>query len=214
MFASGGVSLTRSMLCDIVKASAELLMPLAERMRTSVLESSLMWTDDTTVPMVIQGGTQRARFWTYIGDHLHPYDIYDFTTNRSRDGPVKFLKGFSGYLHADAYGGYDEIYLDSGGSIIEVACWSHARRKFYDARSSNSREAHQVLAWINQLFDIEDQARQLTSADRLSRRRTASIPVLERIGDWLDDQRLRALPKSSLGKAITYVRNQWDALCR
>ena len=79
---------------------------------------------------------------------------------------------------------------------------------------SNSREAHQVLAWINQLFDIEDQARQLTSADRLSRRRTASIPVLERIGDWLNDQRLRALPKSSLGKAITYLRNQWDALCR
>ena len=170
MFASSGVSLTRSTLCDIVKASAALLVPLVERMRAAVIESSLMWTDDTTVPMLIKGGTQRARFWTYIGDLQHSYDVYDFTINRSRDGPVKFLKGYSGYLHADAYGGYDGIYLDSDGSIIEVACWSHARRKFYDAKLSNPREAHQVLAWINQLFDIEDQARQMTSAERLALR--------------------------------------------
>ena len=183
MFASSGVSLTRSTLCDIVKASAELLVPLVERMRAAVLESSLMWTDDTIVPMLIKGGTQRARFWTYIGDQQHSYDVYDFTINRSRDGPVKFLKGYSGYLHADAYGGYDGIYLDSGGSIIEVTCWSHARRKFYDAKSSNPREAHQVLAWINHLFDIEDQARQMTSAERLALRCTASAGVLQRIRD-------------------------------
>ena len=214
MFASSGVSLTRSTLCDIVKASAELLVPLVERMRAAVLESSLMWTDDTIVPMLIKGGTQRARFWTYIGDQQHSYDVYDFTINRSRDGPVKFLKGYSGYLHADAYGGYDGIYLDSGGSIIEVTCWSHARRKFYDAKSSNPREAHQVLAWINHLFDIEDQARQMTSAERLALRCTASAGVLQRIRDWLDRQTHRALPKSNLGKAITYAQNQWDALCR
>ena len=82
MFASSGVSLTRSTLCDIVKASAELLVPLVERMRAAVLESSLMWTDDTIVPMLIKGGTQRARFWTYIGDQQHSYDVYDFTINR------------------------------------------------------------------------------------------------------------------------------------
>ena len=64
------------------------------------------------------------------------------------------------------------------------------------------------------MFDIEDQARQITSAERLTLRRTASVPVLKRIGDWLNDQTLQALPKSSLGKAITYVRNQWDALRR
>jgi hypothetical protein len=91
MFASSGVSLTRSTLCDIVKASAELLVPLVEQMRAAVLKSSLMWTDDTIVPTLIKGGTQRARFWTDIGDQQHSYDVYDFTINRSRDGPVKFL---------------------------------------------------------------------------------------------------------------------------
>jgi len=70
-------------------------------------------------------GTCEARCWTYIGDVLHPYDVYDFTTNHSRDGPKKFLEGYVGYLHADAYGGYDGIYLQSQGKICEVACWSH-----------------------------------------------------------------------------------------
>ena len=115
-------------------------------------------------------------------------------------------------MHADAYGGYDGIYLDSGGSIIEVACWSHARRKFYDAKSSNPREAHQVLAWINHLFDIEDQARQMTSAERLALRCTASAGVLQRIRDWLDRQTHRALPKSNLEKLADMERGVADLL--
>ena len=64
------------------------------------------------------------------------------------------------------------------------------------------------------MFDIEDQARQMTSAERLALRCTASAGVLQRIRDWLDRQTHRALPKSNLGKAITYAQNQWDALCR
>ena len=95
-----------------------------------------MWTDDTPVKVLVGGeeGSHLGRFWTYIGDEQHPYSVYDFTMSRSRDGPQQFLQTFRGYLHADAYAGYDAIYLGSDSRIVEVACWAHARRKFFDAR--------------------------------------------------------------------------------
>ena len=214
-FASSGAELSRSTLCDLVRWSADLLKPLADRMRELVLQSEVMWTDDTPVRMQNPpNGTLEAHFWTYIGDAAHPYDVYDFTTNRTRDGPAQFLNGYSGYLHADAYGGYDGIYLESDGKIHEVACWSHARRKFYDARSSNPRQAHQALAWIGQLFDIEDRAAELDPEGRRALRQAEAIPILDRLEVWLGEQADQTLPKSALGKAITYARNQWEALRR
>lgn len=212
--ASAGIELSRSTLCDIVTASARWLQPLAERMRQLLLQSELLWTDDTPVPLIIDGGTQQARFWTYLGDELHPYDVYDFTTSRKRDGPATFLRNFRGYLHADAYGGYDGIYLASGGGIREVACWAHARRKFFDARNSQPREAHQAIAWIQQLYEIEDRATGCDSQSRQMLRVREAVPILDRMEAWLKEQAPRALPKSALGKAITYARNQWQALRR
>jgi transposase len=214
-FAASGLRLDRSTLCDIVRCSAELLRPLAERQRELVLQSEVMWTDDTPVRMQVPlQGTREARFWTYIGDAHHPYDVYDFTTNHTRDGPKRFLDGYVGYLHADAYGGYDGIYLESGGKIREVACWSHARRKFFDARLSYPREAHEALAWIRELFDIEDRAADFDALGRRALRQAEAIPILDRMEVWLVEQSRRVLPKSSLAKAITYARNQWEALRR
>ena len=89
-----------------------------------------------------------------IGDREYPYSVYDFTLSRGRDGPQRFLGTFHGYLHADAYAGYDAIFLESDSEIVEVACWAHARRKFFDARKNYPREAHQVLEWIGQLYDV------------------------------------------------------------
>ena len=149
-----------------------------------------------------------------IGDANHPYSVYDFTMSRARDGPAAFLKDYRGFLQADAYGGYDGIFHGSDGGILEVACWAHARRKFFDARSNAPREANQVLEWIQQLYDVEDRAREFTAADRQALRQLESVPILDRIKNYLDDLSRRMLPKSALGKAITYGRNQWDALER
>ncbi len=153
-----GVFLSRSTLCDWVRNAALLLTPLAELQKTLVLQSAIVWTDDT--PVTVLGGkllgSSKGRFWVYIGDAEHPYSVYDFTMSRARDGPAAFLKDYRGFLQADAYGGYDGIFLGSDGGIVEVACWAHARRKFFDARSNAPREANQVLEWIRQLYDIED----------------------------------------------------------
>ncbi len=214
-FARYGLHIARSTQCDWVKAAAELLQPLYERQKELMLQSSVLWTDDTPVTVLTGGqeGSRQGRFWAHIAEE-HPYSVYDFTESRARDGPGKFLAGFQGYLHADAYGGYDHIYLGSNDSIREVACWAHARRKFFDAKDSSPRDAHQILEWIRQLYDIEDQAREWSPAARQLLRKEKSDPVLDRIEAYLAELERRALPKSVLGKALSYAQNQWQALRR
>jgi transposase len=214
-FTRHGLHIPRSTLCDWVQAAAELLRPLYERQKELLLQSPVLWTDDTPVTVLSAGpeGSRTGRFWTYIADE-HPYSVYDFTESRARDGPASFLRGFEGYLHADAYGGYDQIYLGSNDAIREVACWAHARRKFFDAKHSSPRDAHQTLEWIRQLYDIEERARTWTEAARATLRQHEAEPVLDRIEAYLAQLERRALPKSVLAKAVSYALNQWQALRR
>ena len=95
-----------------------------------------------------------------------------------------------------------------------MACWAHARRKFFDAVRSSPRESHQILEWVGQLYDIEDRARESSAEARLSLRRQEAVPVLDRIERYLAELSCRALPKSALGKAVSYAQNQWQALRR
>ena len=214
IFVRHGLHIARSTLCDWVSAAADLLEPLYELQRQFVQRSPVLWTDDTPVNVIVGGeeGSRQGRFWTYVGDEDHPYSVYDFTMSRSRDGPQYFLQTFRGYLHADAYAGYDAIFLGSGKGIVEVACWAHARRKFFDARQNYPREAHQVLEWIGQLYDIEDRARPLAIASRYELRRLEAEPVLAKLEVYLARLASSVLPKSALAKAVTYARNQWNAL--
>jgi transposase len=115
IFVRHGLHIARSTLCDWVSAAAKLLEPLYELQRRLVIQSAVMWTDDTPVKVLVGGeaGSRQGRFWTYVGDDEHPYSVYDFTMSRRRDGPQQFLQTFRGYLHADAYADYDAIFLGS-----------------------------------------------------------------------------------------------------
>jgi len=214
-FTRHGLHIARSTQCDWVKAAAELLRPLYERQKELVLQSPVLWTDDTPVTVLTGGqpGSRKGRFWTYISEQ-HPYSVYDFTESRAREGPAKFLAGFQGYLQADAYGGYDQIFLGSNDSVVEVACWAHARRKFFDAISSSPRESHQILEWIWQLYDIEDQALEFSDEARLLLRQQQAVSILDRIESYLKEIQFRVLPKGPFAKAVSYAQNQWQALRR
>ncbi|HJN11289.1 MAG TPA: IS66 family transposase [Pirellulaceae bacterium] len=210
-----GVYFSRSTLCDWVKAVAGLFRPLYELQRQRVLQSAVMWTDDTRVT-VLGGkeGSFKGYFWTYIGDDGHPYSVYDFTTSHSRDGPASFLEDYSGYLHADAYTGYDAMFSGIGSSVLEVACWAHTRRRFFNAVGNAPRQAHQMAEWIGQLYKIEHRAHDVSVEARRELRAAEAVPVLDKIETYLDEVAPRALPKSALAKAVTYARNQWTALRR
>jgi hypothetical protein len=164
--------------------------------------------------------------------------VFDYTPNRSRDGPVAFLANWGKedvrYLQADAFGGYDGIYAgDAGGkNVKEVACWAHCRRKFHDARKSDHARSAQALAYIRLLYDVEAEAQarvvaheaqrpgdgpRSLAARRLELRQTRSVPLLEKFKTWLEAQQATSggpvLPRSPMGEARRYTLNQWKALC-
>lgn len=212
IFARSRVHVARSTLCAWMRCAGELVAPLVKLMTRRVKQSRVIHTDDTTVPIQSPGQKQcrKGRVWCYLGDDENPYTVYDYTPNRKRAGPAEWLASYSGYLQADAYGGYDGIF--SGGSVIEVACWAHARRKFYDAQDSDGRRAAQMLAQIGELYAIEREAQSADHAARAALRQERSVPVLARIKDWLDVEDDVVLPRSPMGQAITYAKNQWAAL--
>jgi hypothetical protein len=162
-----GLFIPRSTLCDWLAACGHLLQQLYHLLVSVALQSRALHTDDTTVKLQ-DPATHRlstARLWAYLGDAAHPVNVFDFTLNRKRDGPRQFLATYKGYLHADAFSGYDCLYLPdplaaAAARIVEVACNAHARRKFYEARTSDPERAHVMLAWVRGLYDVEDQAKQ------------------------------------------------------
>jgi transposase len=224
IFARQKVHVARSTMCAWMRAAGELVLPLVERMATRVRQSRVVHSDDTTVPIQspVQKQCRKGRVWCYLGDEENPYTVYDYTPNRKRDGPATWLAGFSGYLQADAYGGYDGIYHAQG--VTEVACWAHARRKFYDAQDSDAKRAAEMLALVGELYRIErdlkeacagawsELARDEQHARIVAVRAECAVPVLEKIKAWLDTEGEIVLPRSPMAAAITYAKNQWQAL--
>ncbi len=218
IFARYGVELSRQTMCGWMRECAELVSPLSDLMKQRVLSSKAVQTDDTPVPVLDPElpRTRTGRIWTYVGDADHPYTVYDYTPNRSRAGPDEFLKEFRGYLQADAYSGYDEIYKDAERGVTEVACWAHARRKFFEAQSSDLMRSMVMLAYIHLLYDVEREAHEqsLSSEERRGLRQIRSQPLLDDMKAYLERERPKVLPKSPEGQAIAYTLSNWDALVR
>ncbi len=220
-----GIHIARSTQCDWMAACAQLVRPLYALMVRLALESKVLGTDDTTVPLRDErlDRTATAYFWAYVGDDTYPYTCYDFTTGHARAGPESFLSGFAGYLQTDGYSVYQGIAADSKGTIHNVGCWSHARRYFDRARdASPTRIVHEGLAYIGRLYDVEHQVdenaaregwdAQRAAAERLALRREKSSVIVREFRSWLDAQQPEAVPSSPLAKAINYTLNQWDSL--
>lgn len=154
-----------------------MLEPLYLEMKKRILSSRVVWTDDTPVKMQDrqdERNMRQARAWVYIGDGGNPFTVFDFTESRKRDGPVEFLKGFEGYLQADAFAGYDCIF--SGGKVKEAACWAHARRKFFDAQSSGDKACKEILEMIQRLYRLEKQIKELPIAEKALCRKRKPYP--------------------------------------
>jgi transposase len=170
-----GVELTRSTLCDWMGGAAKILEPLYDVMKTLILLCGTIHTDDTSVKVRDSERKLKAtgRLWIYWGDFHYPFNVFDFTMSRSRDGPSQFLASYRGFLQADAFGGYDGIY--TGGQVIEVGCNAHARRKFVEAQTTDLSRAAAALAFYRELYAIEKAIREEIAAtvpDMPSKRRS------------------------------------------
>ena len=195
-----------------------LLEPLYEQLKKFVLESKVVGTDDTPVKVLDRKLPQarKGRIWPYVGDHDHVAAVYDYTATRERAGPEKFLQHYRGHLQADAYVAYDSFFTDPSRKMVEVGCWAHARRHFYQAQENDPSRMRTVLLMIAQLYAVEKLARQrgLRGEDLRLLREHGARPVLEKIHVYLQEIREQLLPKSEAGQAVAYALKNWTALTR
>jgi transposase len=198
---------TQSVWCGDV---ADVVEPLYRRMAERVRQSHVVATDDTVFPMLGPGQTQSARMWVYVGDEANPYNVFDFTLNRGREGPKEFLKDYTEVLLADAYGGYNGVV--AGNAITRAGCWSHARRKFVEAEKTAPEMAHEAVDLIGRLFAVEKQAKDMSVAERLALRQTQSVPVLAELRRKLLTWKEPLLPKHPMAEAVNYTLGQWEEL--
>src|SRR6202790_1208869 len=198
---------TQSVWCGDV---ADVVEPLYQRMAERVRKSHVVATDDTVLPMLSPGQTQSARMWVYVGDETNPYNVFDFTLNRSREGPKGFLKDYTQVLLADGYGGYNGVV--AGNAITRAGCWSHARRKFVEAEKTAPEIAREAVDLVGRVFAVEKQAKDMSAAERLALRQTQSVPVLAELRQKLLVWKERLLPKHPMAEAVHYTLGQWEEL--
>ena len=210
IFARQGFELDRSTMCLWMADVARLLRPIYDRMVHRALQSHVLATDDTEMPLLQPGKAKKARMWIYRGDDTYPYNVFAFTESRKRDGPTAFLKDFRGTLLADAYGGYDGIVLEQ--ELPRAGCWAHARRKFVDSEKAGPEVARAILKLIKGLFDLEKRLQDLDADERLRRRQAEAVPLLDTLRALLVEQKAKLLPKHPLAEAIGYTLNQWREL--
>jgi transposase len=227
IFKRHGVELPRSTLCEWKLAAGELLAVLRAPLIAHTLAAPRLHSDDTTMPL-LEGGrgrTKTARMWGYLGAGARQNDVgdwvehapavvFEFTESRESKHPVKFLRDYQGYLQADAYSGYDAVYRS--GRIIEVGCFAHCRRKFFEVAKTQKTPglAAEGVGWIAKLYRIETTIRGKPPDEKLKVRQAEAVPVLADFRRWLEGHYLTLLPAGPLGEAFGYALNNWQALTR
>jgi len=215
IFEREGVMIPRATQTSWILQTYDAIEPLGDVLKQVVLESDILFTDDTVIPLQVKGRgrVKKGRLWVYVrGGPGPPLAVYDFSPDRSKKRPLGFLGNYQGYIHADAYSGYDELFRKEG--VVEVGCWVHARRKFDESASSRPEEATEILARIGRLYRLEKEWRELNPEDRCRLRKTHARPILEGIFSRLEELKSATVPSEPLRGAVNYALNQREALCR
>jgi transposase len=198
---------TQSVWCGDM---SDLFEPLWELMAERVRASHVVATDDTIMPMLSKGKTTNARMWVYVGDDDYPYNIFDFTLNRGRDGPKYFLKDYRQVLLADAYGGYNGVV--AGNEITRAGCWAHMKRKVIDAEKAAPEIAREAVERVRALYAVERQSKDVSAEERLKLRREQSVPLLAQLRERLLTWKEQLLPRHPMAEAVNYALSQWAEL--
>ena len=223
IYANEGVDLDTSTLADWVGACAATLMPLVDQIRDHVFAAERIHADDTTVPVLASGKTRTGRLWTYVrddkpfGGRAAPAAMFYYSPDRGGEHPEQHLADYSGLMQADAYAGFNGLYVAGRkpGPIIEAACWAHGRRKLFElAELQKAPIAIEAVRRIDELFAIEREVNGLSPDQRVAVRTQRSKLLVDGLEKWMRQERRKLSSMSPLAKAMNYSLKRWPALTR
>jgi hypothetical protein len=218
VLARSGVPVPDQTLARWVIGSSKMLQPLHNLLRDLQLESPYLHIDETVVQVLKEPNrkpTSQSYMWVQNGGPPgKSIVIYDDESSRSSEVPMRLLHDYRGYLMTDGYTGYNKIAKMEG--ITRMACWAHVRRKMMDAIKVQPKgkrgHADDAVAMIAQLYKVESDHKDASDEDRLQARQQISVPALASLRSWMDQTLLTVTPKSTLGKALSYMAKYWSML--
>jgi transposase len=233
-YAREGVELSLSTLADQVGACAAALRPLHALIEAHVLSAERLHGDDTTVPILAKGQTETGRVWVYVRDDRPfggkdpPAALFYASRDRTREHPERHLADWAGLLQADAFDGYNRLYLPDRkpSPIVEALCWSHARRKFFELAdiAANTRRgkkatpispiALEAVKRVDALFDIERDINGFSVEKRLAARQERSAALVAALEAWMRAERAKLSRHTTVAKAMDYMLTRWEAFTR
>ena len=221
IFKRSGFELDPTSMGRWMQGIGEIAEPLIALMKRRMLEHShVIQSDETPVRQQDpgRGSTKECRFWPYLGQPgtAGHYVLFDYTQGRGGEHPRQWFEDAQGkalfaggVLQGDGYAGTNRLFEPDGKwRMTRVGCWAHARRKFFDAKQSSHTQSKHALEAIQQLYTVERDAKELDADDRQRKRQEHATPIVNAFFAWCREQKPRTLPKSALGKAITYALNQ------
>lgn len=221
IYARQGVRLSRATMSGWSLETAWSLVPVIVLVMDDLLAGPLAQTDETGLPVLARQACRKERLWIVRGAERGAV-VFVHTRTKHKEQPLGILRGFRGYLQADAYHGFNALY--ESGEVIEVGCWAHTRRYLFEAAElqPGAPEPRWALEKIGEIYAVERELKERAEAEgrpidpgeRLAARQARSAPLVDELFAWAVEQRPRALPKSPLGKALGYLRNQEVALRR
>src|SRR6202521_1553161 len=236
-YALEGVPIALSTMADAVGSVCAALDPLLRLVEAHVMAAARLHADDTTVPVLAKGKTDTGRCWIYVRDDRPfggtgpPAAMFYYSRDRKGEHPQAHLARYVGILQADAYDGYNQLYLAgrSPGPIREAACWAHARRPFFamaDIEENARRKAAgkkeivlspiaiEVVRRIDALFEIERTINGKSAEERLAVRQTLSRPLVEDLHAYMREQVVKLSRGHDLAKAFNYILKRWTSFTR
>jgi transposase len=215
-----GIDIPRQTLARWVIQCGEHLQPLLNLMRDRLLESRVIHCDETRVQVMKEPGREpTSQSWMWVqtgGPPDKPVILFDYSTSRAQEVPSRLLEDYQGYLMTDDYAGYNALGARAG--IERLGCWAHARRKFVEAQKVQPKgktgRADMALNWINKLYGIERDLKEIDDELRYKSRQEQSLPVLAQLHAWLEKTQPQVTAQNALGKAISYLASNWHKLVR
>lgn len=213
-FKRDGVNMAYSTLTDMVSGTCSLISPVYEALKNYTLRLDYLHADETPIKVLDKdkkGQTHRGYFWVYHSS-VEKLVLFDYQSGRGREGPQQILQNFKGFLQTDGYSVYD--FFKEKEDITVLHCMAHARRMFYEAQANDADRSDYALQQFASLYAIERtiKQQQLTPEKALQLRQQQAIPILQSFGQWMKEQYVQTLPKSTIGKALGYSIERWNEL--